>query len=90
MEDEVSGRQTQRRHCRTQDELRVEDAFWRSLKEIARDRDTKLYDLVAVIDSKRRHSNLSSAIRLFALDHYRRQAVPLQGISGRCWPAPHG
>jgi predicted DNA-binding ribbon-helix-helix protein len=70
--------------------IRVEDAFWRSLKEIARDRDTKLYDLVAVIDSKRRHSNLSSAIRLFALDHYRRQAVPLQGISGRCWPAPHG
>ncbi len=70
--------------------ISVEDAFWRSLKEIARDRDTKLYDLVAVINSKRRHSNLSSAIRLFALDHYRRQAVPLQGISGRCWPAPHG
>jgi predicted DNA-binding ribbon-helix-helix protein len=57
--------------------ISVEDAFWNSLKEIARDRDTKLYDLVAVIDSKRKHSNLSSAIRLFVLDHYRRQAVPL-------------
>ena len=70
--------------------ISVEDAFWKGLKEIARDRDTKLYDLVAVIDSKRKHSNLSSAIRLFVLDHYRQQAVPLQGISGRCRPAPHG
>jgi predicted DNA-binding ribbon-helix-helix protein len=51
--------------------ISVEDAFWKGLKEIARDRDTKLYDLVAAIDSKRKHSNLSSAIRLFVFDHYR-------------------
>ena len=57
--------------------ISVEDAFWKGLKEIARDRDTKLYDLVAVLDSKRKHINRSSAIRLFVLDHYRRQAVPL-------------
>jgi predicted DNA-binding ribbon-helix-helix protein len=49
----------------------LEEAFWRSLKDIARDRGTTLSELVASIDSNRRHGNLSSAIRLFVLDHYR-------------------
>jgi predicted DNA-binding ribbon-helix-helix protein len=49
----------------------LEEAFWRSLKEIARERGTTLSELVASIDSNRRHGNLSSAIRLFVLDHYR-------------------
>jgi predicted DNA-binding ribbon-helix-helix protein len=51
----------------------LEDAFWKSLKEIAGGRDLTLSDLVASIDSERRHGNLSSAIRLFVLDHYRTQ-----------------
>ena len=49
----------------------LEDAFWKCLKEIAGGRDVTLSDLVASIDSERRHGNLSSAIRLFVLDHYR-------------------
>jgi predicted DNA-binding ribbon-helix-helix protein len=49
----------------------LEEAFWRSLKEIARERGATLSELVAGIDSNRRHGNLSSAIRLFVLDHYR-------------------
>jgi predicted DNA-binding ribbon-helix-helix protein len=49
----------------------LEDAFWKGLKEIAGSRDMTLSDLVAAIDSERRHGNLSSAIRLFVLDHYR-------------------
>jgi predicted DNA-binding ribbon-helix-helix protein len=49
----------------------LEEAFWRSLKDIARERGTTLSELVAAIDSNRRHGNLSSAIRLFVLDHYR-------------------
>ena len=52
----------------------LEDAFWKSLKEIAGGRDVTLSDLVAAIDSERRHGNLSSAIRLFVLDYYRRQS----------------
>ncbi|HWP26354.1 MAG TPA: ribbon-helix-helix domain-containing protein [Xanthobacteraceae bacterium] len=52
----------------------LEDAFWRSLKEIATRRDMTLSDLVASIDAGRRHGNLSSAIRLFVLDHYRSQS----------------
>jgi len=49
----------------------LEDAFWRGLKEIANGREMTLSDLVASIDTDRRHGNLSSAIRLFVLDHYR-------------------
>jgi predicted DNA-binding ribbon-helix-helix protein len=51
----------------------LEDAFWRGLKDIAGTRDLTLSELVAAIDSERRHGNLSSAIRLFVLDHYRGQ-----------------
>ncbi|HVI11924.1 MAG TPA: ribbon-helix-helix domain-containing protein [Pseudolabrys sp.] len=49
----------------------LEDAFWKGLKEIANGREVTLSDLVASIDTDRRHGNLSSAIRLFVLDHYR-------------------
>jgi predicted DNA-binding ribbon-helix-helix protein len=53
----------------------VEDAFWRDLKKIARARDMSLSALVTAINSERKHPNLSSAIRLFVLDHYRSQAL---------------
>jgi len=49
----------------------LEDAFWQSLKEIAADRELTLSELVATIDTDRHQGNLSSAIRLFVLDHYR-------------------
>ncbi len=49
----------------------LEDAFWKSLKEIADGRDVTLSDLVSTIDTDRHEGNLSSAIRLFVLDHYR-------------------
>ena len=57
----------------------LEDAFWKCLKEIASGRDVTLSDLVATIDSERRHGNLSSAIRLFVLDHYRTQ-TPIAAV----------
>jgi predicted DNA-binding ribbon-helix-helix protein len=50
--------------------ISLEDDFWRGLKEIASARDLTLTALVAGIDS-RRTGNLSSAIRLFVLNHYR-------------------
>ena len=52
-----------------------EDAFWNGLKEIAASRNMALSDLVSSIDSERKHGNLSSALRLFVLDHYRSQAT---------------
>ena len=51
----------------------LEEAFWKGLKEIAAGRDMTLSDMVSQIDSERQHGNLSSAIRLFVLDHYRGQ-----------------
>lgn len=51
----------------------LEDAFWQALKEIAAAGDTKLTTLIGSIDADRPHSNLSSAIRLFVLNHYQMQ-----------------
>src|SRR5262245_9441075 len=51
----------------------LEDAFWRTLKEIADSRHLTLSELVAEIDGGRQRGNLSSAIRLFVLDFYRTQ-----------------
>jgi len=53
----------------------LEDAFWKALKEIADGRGITLSDLVSTIDTDRRHGNLSSAIRLFVLDHFRNHAT---------------
>ena len=53
--------------------ISLEDEFWKSLKDIAASRSTTLSDLVASIDKANADSNLSSAIRLFVLDHYRTQ-----------------
>ena len=73
----------------------LEDAFWKGLKEIATDRELTLSDMVASIDTVRRHGNLSSAIRLFVLDHYRAriakepktQSVSHAGARARATPS---
>jgi predicted DNA-binding ribbon-helix-helix protein len=62
----------------------LEDAFWEGLKEIARGRNTTLWELVGAIDSERRHGNLSSAIRLFVLDFCRNKLADVQ--AGRDGP----
>jgi predicted DNA-binding ribbon-helix-helix protein len=49
----------------------LEDAFWEALKEIATVRNATLSEVVAGIDASRSQGNLSSAIRLFVLEHYR-------------------
>ena len=63
--------------------MSLEDAFWKGLKEIADQRNVTLSDLVANIDSQRRHGNLSSAIRLFVLDYYRSSSSVDNGSSHR-------
>ena len=49
----------------------LEDAFWSGLKEIAPAEGATLSETVAEIDETRRQGNLSSAIRLFVLEHTR-------------------
>jgi predicted DNA-binding ribbon-helix-helix protein len=51
----------------------LEDQFWSGLKEIGRELKTTLADLVGDIDVRRPHANLSSAVRIFVLDHFRSQ-----------------
>ena len=42
----------------------LEDAFWQALEEIASECDMTRGKLIAAIDSKQQHGNLSSAVRL--------------------------
>jgi len=51
--------------------LSLEAEFWAALRAIARGRGLSLNRLVAGVDAGRR-GNLSSALRLFVLDCYRR------------------
>jgi predicted DNA-binding ribbon-helix-helix protein len=53
----------------------LEDQFWIGLKEIANEKGHILSEEVAAIDNARNHGNLSSAVRLFVLDHYRSQCI---------------
>jgi predicted DNA-binding ribbon-helix-helix protein len=48
----------------------LEDPFWVHLKSIARAQRMTLSELVASIKDARKQRNLSSAIRLFVLEHF--------------------
>jgi predicted DNA-binding ribbon-helix-helix protein len=51
----------------------LEDPFWTDLKKIAHTQQMALSELVTKIDSTREQGNLSSAIRLFVLHHFRNE-----------------
>jgi predicted DNA-binding ribbon-helix-helix protein len=55
----------------------LEDAFWNALKDIAQEQRVSASQLAARIDASREDHNLSSAIRLFVLEHYRSQISAL-------------
>ena len=49
----------------------LEEAFWNGMKEISAEHGKTVSELVRGIHSGRDRGNLSSAIRLFVLDHYK-------------------
>ena len=53
--------------------ISVEEAFWSALKDIAYERDESLSHLIASIKANRQFSNLSSAIRVYVVQHYMEQ-----------------
>ena len=53
----------------------LENAFWFGLREIADERGISLGSLVAEIDSDRTGLNLSSSLRLFVLEHFKKRAA---------------
>ena len=66
----------------------LEEAFWTSMREIAEQRGMGLSKLITTIDDSR-HGNLSSAIRLFVLDHFRSRALsPARDSRQRAGHAP--
>ena len=52
----------------------IEAPFWEALKEIAVAKNISLKELVTRINGERQRPNLSSAIRLYVLDHYQQLA----------------
>jgi predicted DNA-binding ribbon-helix-helix protein len=51
--------------------ISLEEAVWKSLREIATYLDMSFLALLTAIDSTQNQGNLSSAIRLFVLNFYR-------------------
>jgi predicted DNA-binding ribbon-helix-helix protein len=49
----------------------LEDAFWTALKEIAHSQGGTAASLIAAVEAARKPVNLSSAIRIFVLEHHR-------------------
>lgn len=58
----------------------LEEAFWNGMKEISGQRGVTLSELVGEIDGARTQGNLSSAIRLFVLDHFRSRAGTIETL----------
>ena len=61
----------------------LEDAFWGRLKKMAAAQSGTLSQLIAEIDETRQNGNLSSAIRVYVLEHTSaiesRETEPAQG-----------
>jgi predicted DNA-binding ribbon-helix-helix protein len=57
----------------------LEDAFWTEFREIARERNVALSDLMTRIEKEHTEGNLSSAIRVFVLTHLRDKITPSSG-----------
>ena len=69
----------------------IEGAFWNALKEIAVAQNISANALVSKIDRERQAANLSSAIRVYVLEHYRpamtHKFILGQGVG---YTPPHG
>ncbi|HXV24228.1 MAG TPA: ribbon-helix-helix domain-containing protein [Alphaproteobacteria bacterium] len=60
--------------------LRLEPAMWQALEEVAGDGGLTIHELCTMIDSRRRESTLTAAVRVFLLCYYR-DAVRHGGLS---------
>ena len=56
--------------------ISLEDSFWTALREIAQVQGVTPSILVTTLAATGEHSNLSSAVRVFVLEHYRNKARP--------------
>ena len=67
----------------------LEEPFWNQVRAIADAQEVTVSDLVRRIDADRQDTNLSSAIRVFVLQHVREQINAPNSASGAAGrPAP--
>lgn len=64
----------------------LEEPFWSEVRAIAEAEQVSVSTLLRKIDHERHNSNLSSAIRVYVLQHVREQANALPGPE-RLWSA---
>jgi len=62
--------------------ISLEDAFWSALRDIAREEQRPVGEIVAEIDGARGASGLSSAIRVYVLSRYRERAAEVNVCGG--------
>ena len=55
--------------------LRLEPAMWEALEEVCRREGLTIHELSTVVDARRSESTLTAAMRVFALDYFRRAAT---------------
>ncbi len=55
--------------------VNLEPPFWDVLQEAARTRELTVAQLISLVDEARSYNNLSSALRLYALDFCRKRAT---------------
>ena len=67
----------------------LEDEFWKCLREIAGEHRKTLSELIGDINAERQFANLSSAIRMYVLKHYRDQVEQKDQASPRLAPIEH-
>ena len=63
--------------------ISLEAAFWQGLQQIAAYEGVSVPALVTRIDTDRRYANLSSAVRLYVLDYYRRLGEQALAAGGK-------
>jgi predicted DNA-binding ribbon-helix-helix protein len=66
----------------------LEEGFWEGVKEIARLNGKTTQDLIGDIERSRTTSNLSSALRLSVLEHFRQNGPMLSGENAPDSQAP--
>ncbi len=54
--------------------ISLEEPFWQALQQVAREKRKPLASLIFQIDAQRNKTNLSSAIRVYLLEHFRERA----------------
>ncbi len=62
--------------------LSLEGVYWNALREVATELGLSMNRLIERID-RERSGNLSSAVRVFLLDHYRARALQTAAISSQ-------